>query len=183
MKRLKVILLLIILVTIICTSSLESNALSNNEKIEKSKNIKSSYSEIELQILEKKSKLITEKHPEITVISVEKIISNKMNFKFDTPPVIMECRTLVPVRAITESLGAKVTWSPSEKKVYIVKDTKKINLFIDNKKVLVNENEKSIDVPAKIINDRTYVPLRFIVEEFGLTINYDSKTEIIEIND
>ena len=111
------------------------------------------------------------------------IISSKFNFKFDTPPLIYESRTLVPIRAITESLGASVIWYPSERKVVIEKDSMIINLYIDNNKVIVNNIEKEIDVPAKILKSRAYVPLRFIIEEFGLNIQYQANTGVITIED
>lgn len=141
------------------------------------------YSDEELLILQKSGNEIKKEYTDTTVISVEKIISTTLDFKFDTPPVIFQDRTLVPVRIITESLGANVTWYPSSRKVLIEKDTNKITLFVDDNKVIVNNTDKKIDVPAKIFCSRTYVPLRFVVEEFGLEIKYDSKTGVITIDE
>lgn len=143
--------------------------------------LKSKYSSEELLILQKLSKEIESENQKATAIEVNRIVSSTIDFKFDTPPIILDDRTLVPVRAITESLEASVTWYPSSRKVEIVKDTKKIVLSIDNNEVKVNSNEKKIDVPAKIFKNRTYIPLRFVVEEYGLNIKYDSKTGVITI--
>lgn len=147
------------------------------------KEIKEKYSEEELCIIQEIAKEIETENEEATAIDVEKIVSSTIDFKFDTPPIILEDRTLVPVRAITESLGASVTWYPSSQKVLIEKDTKKMVLYINNNSVVVDGKEKSIDVPAKIFSSRTYVPLRFVVEEYGLEIEYDSETGIITINE
>ncbi len=139
------------------------------------------YSERELEILKNLEAEIEEEYDDVTAISVEKIVSPTLSFKFDTPPIIYENRTLIPVRAVTESLGANVVWYPQEKKVSIQKESIQIILFIENKTVTVNQKEKKIDVPAKIFCSRTYVPLRFVSEEFGLDVQYDSETGVITL--
>lgn len=154
-----------------------------NDIIKKSEEIRNKYSEEELLIIQEIAKEIEDENEEATAIAVEKIVSSTIDFKFDTPPVILQGRTLVPVRAITESLGASVTWYPSDRKVLIERDIKKIILYINNNSVMANGKEKTIDVPAKIFSNRTYVPLRFVVEEYGLEIEYDSETGIITIDE
>lgn len=117
----------------------------------------------------------------IEVIPVENILISKGNAKFDTPPVIKHGRTLIPVRAVTEAMGATVEWNEEEKIVTITKDDKIIEFNLAENKVYVDEVETTIDVPAEVMNKRTMVPLRFIAEQLGLNVDWDEESNTIEI--
>lgn len=110
----------------------------------------------------------------ISVIPVTNIFFKNGDIKFDTPPVIKEGRILIPLRALSEATGALVEWNAEEKTVTLTKDDKEILLVIDNDKILVNNVEITIDVPAQLINNRTVVPLRFIVENLELQVDWDA---------
>jgi len=90
----------------------------------------------------------------------------------DTPPVNVDGRILVPVRAIFEALGATVQWDEQTKIVTGIKGTTKILLMVDSKDAVVNDVKKVLDVPAKIINNRVLVPARFISESLGATVEW-----------
>jgi len=97
----------------------------------------------------------------------------------DMPPIIINGRSLVPVRAIFEKLGAKVGWDAESKKVTVSYDGNKIELKINDVNALVNGTKVEMEVPAKIINDRTMVPLRFVGEQLGMEVGwYPEKGEI-----
>jgi len=98
---------------------------------------------------------------------------NAASVKLDSPPVIQNSRTLVPVRFISEQMGAKVTWNDVKRQVTIAQGTKTIILTINSNKVLVNGKTVTIDVPAKIINSRTMVPVRFVSEQLGYKVKWD----------
>lgn len=91
-------------------------------------------------------------------------------------PVIIESRTLVPVRFMSENLGYKVLWEAKTEKVSIQSPYKTIELFIGKDKAIIDGvSEKMTDsVPPKIINQRTMVPIRFVVEQMGMSIDYDA---------
>lgn len=91
----------------------------------------------------------------------------------DSPPVIQSGRTLVPVRFVSERMGATVGWDGAKRQVSIKLGTKTIILTIDSNKVLVNGQTVTIDVPAKIINSRTMVPVRFVSEQLGFKVKWD----------
>lgn len=93
---------------------------------------------------------------------------------FDTPPFIENGRTLVPFRAIFEALGATVEWNESTRTVTGTKAGTKISLIIDSRTAFVNDIETSLDVPAKIANGRTFVPARFIAENFDIRVYWDN---------
>ena len=111
-------------------------------------------------------------------------ISVKKNLiKFDTPPYIKGGRTVVPVKAITQGLGATVTFNAETFEVTIVKDDIIIVLTIGSNIALVNGKPVELDAKSEITNARTYVPIKFIAETFGLSVEWDADTDTIDIDD
>ena len=101
----------------------------------------------------------------------------------DTMPFIEEERTLVPMRAIFEALGAKVDWDGENRRVTATKDENTVVLDIDSKIMLVNGTEVELDVPAKIVNDRTVVPVRAISESLDCVVYWDQDTTSVYVNE
>jgi N-acetylmuramoyl-L-alanine amidase len=99
-----------------------------------------------------------------------------------------ETRTLVPVRFITEELGANVSWDQETKTVTIDYKDKIIKLTIDNEFATVNGEKVKLPsgVPAKLMayqdSWRTMVPIRFISENFDLDIDWLGDTKTATIN-
>jgi len=90
----------------------------------------------------------------------------------DAEGIIIEGRTLVPIRAITELLGGEVDWNGNLRQVTVIKENTNISLTIDNANAIVNNVNIALDVPAQIIEDRTFVPLRFVAESFGIDVDF-----------
>jgi hypothetical protein len=103
--------------------------------------------------------------------------------KYDVPPVIKEGRTLIPVRAIMNGLGAKVDWDKEKKIVTVTRDEKVIILKLDSEEVLVNGKTVIIDCPARVMCNRTFVPLRFISQTLGEKVDYDEDTGEIDVGE
>lgn len=107
----------------------------------------------------------------------------------DAACFIEKDRTLVPIRFISEALGSKVDWDKDSKKVTITSkdNSQKIELIIDSVNANITEqNEKkeaTLDVPAKIVNSRTFVPVRFISEALGVEVNWDNENKVVIIGD
>lgn len=101
----------------------------------------------------------------------------------EVPFVNESGRTMVPVRAISESFGAGVSWDGEKQEVKIVNGDKTILLYIDSNKALLNGEEIILDSAPVIKGGRTFVPLRFIGESFGYNINYVATTKQIIIDD
>lgn len=93
--------------------------------------------------------------------------------EFDQIPVIENGRTLVPLRAIFEKIGAEVDWNEADKTVTAQKDDTQISLTIDNTTAVKNGEKIELDVPAKIVNGRTLVPVRFVADCFGVDVDWD----------
>lgn len=102
------------------------------------------------------------------------IYINNVKLETDVPPIIFNDRTLVPVRAISEHFGCEVFWDNEQRLVRVVAPSKTIVLKIDDTKVLVDEQEITLDVPAKIVKNRTMVPLRFLGETLGAKVSWDN---------
>ena len=117
------------------------------------------------------------------VLSVGSVFVKKNLIKFDTPAYIKGGRTVVPVRAITEGLGAEVSFNPETFEVTIVKGDTTIILSIGSNVAIVNGVSVELDSQSEITNSRTYVPIRFIAETFGLTVDWDAETETIDIEE
>lgn len=90
-------------------------------------------------------------------------------------------RVLVPVRFVSESLGAGVVWDGPTRTVTVTKGSDKLILTIDNAKVSKNGGSFTLDAPARVETNRTYVPLRFISEAFGATVEWSQSTKIVYI--
>lgn len=115
--------------------------------------------------------------------SGKKVFVNGKHPHFDTPPVIRDGRTLIPLRAVSNALNAEVEWNDEERKVTLVRDDVTIELYIGENVVYVNGEEMTIDVPADIENSRTIVPLRFIGEAFDAYVDWEEESESVIIVD
>lgn len=101
---------------------------------------------------------------------------------YDVPPVIKEGRTLIPVRAITRGMGATIDWNEETKTITVTRNDVTVILTLGQTKLLVDGTEVEMDVPAQLISNRTFVPLRFIAQALGDRVNYDPDTGDIDIN-
>ena len=93
-------------------------------------------------------------------------------------PYIEESRTLIPIRAVAENLGAKVDWDADNE---IATIDGRIELEINNDVAIVDGKQVYMDVPAKIKNSRTFVPLRFVSENMGAKVKWDNDTRTVLI--
>ena len=129
---------------------------------------------------------------EITAITISLQIGNSsfiVNGVFntlDSPPIIKNNRTLLPIRAIIESLGGTVSWDATEKKVTVILGNNAIELWIGKNTAKVNWVNKQIDssnakVVPEIINSRTMLPLRFVTESLGCSVDWNATTKTITI--
>ncbi len=89
-------------------------------------------------------------------------------------PVIRNDRTMVPIRFITETMGGTVTWNEKAQEVVLTIDGKEIKMTIGKKLT-------KYGVAPTIINDRTFVPVRFVADELSATTAWDEKTKTVTI--
>ena len=99
---------------------------------------------------------------------------NGKAYEKDAAPVIMNDRTLVPIRFVTESLGGKVAWNAETKEVTLVIDGKEI-------KMTIGKTIEKYGVAPVIIDSRTFVPVRFVADELGATTAWNAETKTVTI--
>lgn len=92
----------------------------------------------------------------------------------DTAPEQKNNRTMVPLRVISENLGAQVHWQDAQITLSMDQATVKLNL--NNRTVIKNGETEQLDVQPYMKNNRTYVPIRFIAETFGSQVHYNQGT-------
>jgi flavodoxin len=100
-----------------------------------------------------------------------------------TSPVIIDGRTLVPVRAIVEEMGGSVGWSSETQTAVLEKDGNIIELVIGSTQAKFNDEIYTLDTEPVIINERTMLPIRFIAENFGFDVDWNKDTRTITISD
>lgn len=119
------------------------------------------------------------------------VLVNKETLKTEFSPYIKDGRTFVPIREITEKLGANVKWNSKDESIKIALNGDVINMQIDNPNVTVNGKKISLDEaqapqlalyksPRK--ETKTMVPLRFISETFGYEVNWNNEKVRAEIS-
>ena len=95
---------------------------------------------------------------------------NGETLNFDVSPISENGRVLVPLRAIFEKLDATVDWDSITNTVTAVKDTDTVKLTVGNRTAYKNNTAVELDVPSKVVNGRTLVPIRFVSEALGAVV-------------
>lgn len=106
---------------------------------------------------------------------------NGQTIRLDAPPQIVEGRTLVPVRVISEAFGADVGWEGEERKVTVSLGSNHIEMWIDSSTAFVGGTKVTLEPPPTIISGRTFVPFRFIGEALGGTVQWDADERKVTI--
>lgn len=122
---------------------------------------------------------------------VVRIQVNGEYLQLDVEPFIENDRTLIPLRGVMEHLGADVKWYPEDNSVKVSKDGIIIQLKIgeDSARVTRNidgqlkEENIQLDVAAKLEQDRTFIPGRFVTEAIGATVDWDNSLRTMVITD
>lgn len=118
--------------------------------------------------------------PPVQIKQVKVTINGKQVNFVDQDPVIIDSRTLVPIRMISEELGMEVEWNNETRTAKIFNDERSIFIKIGERDVItyheLNGNTIVLDVPAQIINGRTMVPLRAISEILDIQVDWDQST-------
>lgn len=112
--------------------------------------------------------------------SLIKVFVDNTPLTFDVPPYVKDGRTMVPIRNLAEAMGCEVRWTHPNR-IDIVRGDKKISMYVGERKYAANNVEKLLDVPPVTINGRNMVPLRFIAEELGCRVEFDSSTNTVYV--
>ncbi|CAN7527882.1 NlpC/P60 family protein [Paenibacillus sp. LjRoot153] len=101
---------------------------------------------------------------------------------FQTPPVIDEGFSFVPMRALFEAEGATISWDEKTRTVSAVKEGVTVTYQIGNTYAFKNKERLELPVPGKIIDGFTMMPLRFISETLGNLVKWHDYSRSITIS-
>ena len=101
--------------------------------------------------------------------------------EFDVSPQIINGRTMVPIRAIFEKMGANVNWNNETRTATCVKENTVVEMTVDSEYVVVNGQYKEMDTTPVIVDGRTLAPARYVAEAFGATVNWSQKNNAVVI--
>lgn len=163
-------IIMLILIVVLITSSAYANKFSEIDSVE---------------LKDSKTNQLDTYQPINLILKGQDVIT-------DVPGILYtldgQSRTLVPVRFITEELGAEVSWEQETETAVIQYQDKNIRLTIDSSTAMINGEEVSLPsgVPAKLMSYnnlwRTMVPIRFISESFDLDIDWVEDTKTVTIS-
>ncbi|GAX92066.1 stalk domain-containing protein [Effusibacillus lacus] len=121
----------------------------------------------------------------LSTVSAEpeiRILIDGQNQKYDQPPVKINDRVLVPLRDIFEALGATIEWNHGTQTVTATKGSNQIVLQIGSWFADINGSLIKLDEKARLINDRTMVPVRFVSEALGAKVDWDEGNQSVQIH-
>ncbi|QHT59811.1 copper amine oxidase N-terminal domain-containing protein [Paenibacillus lycopersici] len=105
----------------------------------------------------------------------------------DSAPIYAQGRVLVPLRAVSEAMGAEVSWNQATQTASVTKWTEQMSLKIGQQVAVIerqfgegsSKETVKLDVPLKAVHNRIYIPLRFVSEQFGYNVAWDGHTVAI----
>jgi len=116
---------------------------------------------------------------------------NRKPIRLDAPPTIVNGRTVVPLRFLAETFGAEVRWLQKEEEIQMRYEEMLIHLWLHRKygrtyDALIEQpntmpEKVSLQAPPCVMNGRTMVPLRFIGETFGASLDWDAASQTITL--
>ena len=101
---------------------------------------------------------------------------------FDVPPQTINDRTMVPIRAIFEVMGATVNWDNATQTAICTRDNTVVKMTLNSKTEYINDVPYEMDVAPVIVDNRTLAPARYVAEAFGYFVNWDGNTKSVLIN-
>jgi hypothetical protein len=106
---------------------------------------------------------------------------NGVPINFEVPPQNVDGRTLVPLRAIFEAMGATIDWNGGTQTVTAIRGNDTVVLQVGNHTMTRNGQSITLDVPPRIMEGRTFVPARAVAEAFGAVVGWDNATRTVTI--
>lgn len=100
---------------------------------------------------------------------------------FDVPPMLMENRTMVPLRKVMEALGYEVSWDEEKQLVTATKDGAYVKVDVGAARVSLGNDAVQLPLTVQMVQDRTMVPLRFIAAAAGYDVLWDSDSNTVYI--
>ena len=109
--------------------------------------------------------------------------ANGVEKEMDSEPVIINNRTLLPIRAVIEEIGGTVDWNREKQEITLTYQGNTIHLIIGSTTAYLNNTATTLDTAPVIINGRTMLPIRFIAESFHFKVEWNNQTQTITITE
>lgn len=100
----------------------------------------------------------------------------------DAKPFITNGVTMVPLRFVSEPVGAVLDWDQASQTATLYRNELVVKVTMGNKIAYVNGEPMEMLMAASTVNDRTFVPLRFVAEGLGAAVNWISKTSTVTVD-
>jgi len=98
-----------------------------------------------------------------------------------TTPLIVDDRTMAPIRAIAEAMGGSAGWESTERKATVTANGHEVAMWIGKKDITADGEAEKMDVAPLIKNDRTFLPIRFVAENIEAPVAWIGSTQEIVI--
>ncbi|MFV0315014.1 MAG: N-acetylmuramoyl-L-alanine amidase [Anaerotignum sp.] len=118
-----------------------------------------------------------------SALEVKIMIDGEELIPEDIPPVIIEERTMLPMRLIAEELGCEVVWNEQTKQAFVTNDDYTLVFTLDSNQAIKNGEEFTLDVPAMTVNDRITLPVRALAKALELDITWDDPSRTVYIGE
>jgi len=110
-----------------------------------------------------------------------RIVKDNQESPIDSTPVILNGRTMVPVRPVIEAMGGTVAYDPAARKIDLAFKGRTLTLWIDRYEAVVNGQTVTLEVAPTVLGGRTMLPLRFAAESLGAGVEWDKTTQKITL--
>lgn len=110
-----------------------------------------------------------------------KVLYNARQIASDVQPELKNDVVFVPFRAVANALGAQLDVTPDWKTITFLRDERKVTITIGSKTAYVNGQKKELLAAPYVKNGRTMVPTRFVSEQLGETVEWDSVSRYVWI--
>lgn len=117
---------------------------------------------------------------EVVIINID---SDKVEFTevLGFPFIDENNRTQVPFRAVLQKFGAEVDWDNETRTAIATKDGIVVKVPIGESYILKNDEKIDVDTASRIVNDRTYLPIRAVIEAFGSDVEWDGALKTVVV--
>jgi hypothetical protein len=142
------------------------------------------YLTAEIQALEKRVAELEARYtpPVVLTIGSKKAMIGDKTVELAVAPYTLDGRTMLPFRFIGEALGAKVDWEQATQAVLFKLGAREVSLTIGSKVALVNGEQVNLEVPPRLTQGTTMVPLRFVADSLGARVEWVPEKKQVIIN-
>ena len=99
---------------------------------------------------------------------------NGNKISYPVSPLKLDGRVLVPLRQTVEAIGGSISWDNEKQEIGIARNEKTITMILWRTTAKVNGSKITMEVPPIILNGATYIPIRFVAENFGYAVTFDA---------